>query len=193
VRFGACHGVLLLRVSLGIVYLWFGLPKFVPGLSPADALAEKTIGALTLHLITGHTATGLLAVLEVSIAISLLTGRFLLLALVALLLHLAGTLMPLVLFPDEMWKVIPVLSLEGQFIVKNLVFIAAGATIIGSLQRSDLQGRRVDPPLKRKGSLTPPSTRPPARDEAASITVSRDLAETSSASDPPAHAFPSAH
>jgi putative oxidoreductase len=142
-RFGALHGVLLLRVSLGIVYLWFGLPKFVSGLSPADALAEKTISDLTAHLLTGHTATVLLAVLETSIGVGLVTGWFLRLILVALLGQLAGTLAPLVLFPQEMWKAFPVLTLEGQFIVKNLVFIAAAVTIAGSLQRR----RRVAPAI----------------------------------------------
>lgn len=155
-RFGALHGVLLLRVSLGIVYLWFGLPKFVPGLSPADALAEKTISALTADLITGHTATVLLAVLETSIGVGLLTGWFLRLTLVALLAQLAGTFTPLVLFSQEMWKAFPVLSLEGQFIVKNLVFIAAAVTIAGSLQRR----RRVDPAIPTASPPRSPTDAP---------------------------------
>jgi uncharacterized membrane protein YkgB len=81
----------------------------------------------------------LLATLETTIGIGLLVGRFLRLTLVALLFQLAGTLTPLVLFPQEMWKALPVLSLEGQFIIKNLVFIAAVIAIAGSLQSA---GRR---------------------------------------------------
>ena len=41
------HGVTLTRVSLGIVYLWFGALKFFPGTSPAETLATDTITRLT--------------------------------------------------------------------------------------------------------------------------------------------------
>jgi len=134
-RWAARHGHLLLRLSLGIVFLWFALPKFRPGLSAVDDLAERTIGSLTAHLVTGSTATYLLAALEAAIGISLLTGRLLRPALAALMVQMAGTLTPLVLFPAEMWKAPFVLSLEGQFIVKNLVLIAAAVAVAGTLAR----------------------------------------------------------
>ena len=44
----ARYGVPVLRVGLGLVFLWFGALKFVPGLSPAQDLATRTVERLTL-------------------------------------------------------------------------------------------------------------------------------------------------
>ena len=52
-RLSARHGVTLLRLSIGLVFLWFGVLKLFPGLSPAQDLAARTIGALTLGLVPG--------------------------------------------------------------------------------------------------------------------------------------------
>ena len=46
----ARHGVTLLRWSIGVIFIWFGALKLVPGLSPADAIATETAMALTLNL-----------------------------------------------------------------------------------------------------------------------------------------------
>ena len=55
-RWMAEHGVLFLRVSIGIVFVWFGGLKFFPGLSSADQLATDTINQLTFGLISGDIA-----------------------------------------------------------------------------------------------------------------------------------------
>jgi uncharacterized membrane protein YkgB len=47
----ARHGITLLRVSLGVVFLWFGVLKFFPGLSPAQSLAARTIHTLTFGMV----------------------------------------------------------------------------------------------------------------------------------------------
>ncbi|WP_328474744.1 DoxX family protein [Actinoplanes sp. NBC_00393] len=141
IAFAARHGLRMLRVSLGIVFVWFAVPKFKPGLSAVDTLAQDTIAALTAHLLTGHPATFLLALLELAIGIGLVTGLFLRLTLAGLMFQMAGTLTPLALFPEQTWKAPLVLSLEGQFIVKNLVLIAAGIAVAGSLGRAGLTSR----------------------------------------------------
>lgn len=138
----ARQGPRLLRLSLGVVFLWFSLPKFVPGLSAMDTLARDTIGGLTFGVITGDTARILLATLELGIAIGLLTGRALRLTLLALMFQLAGTLTPLVLFPDRTWTAPFVPSLEGQFIIKNLILIAAAITVAGSPYLRQQRGSR---------------------------------------------------
>ncbi|SDX29981.1 hypothetical protein SAMN05660209_00080 [Geodermatophilus africanus] len=145
-RLAAQHSTLLLRTSLGIVFLWFALPKFVPGLSPADQLAQDTIAVLTGGLVTGDTARVLLAVLETAIALGLLTGRFLRLTLLALFAQMAGTLTPLVLFWHDMWTAPLVPGIEGQYIIKNLVLIAAAITITGSLPHAGRRGRSQEAP-----------------------------------------------
>ncbi|TWG12547.1 hypothetical protein [Actinoplanes teichomyceticus] len=132
---GLCarHRMRLLRLSLGAVLFWFGVLKFVPGLSPADALAIRTIDALSFGLVTGGTGRLVLAVLETFIGVALLTGRLPRAALAALLAQMAGTLTPLVLFPAQMWQHALVPSLEGQYILKNMVLIAAALTLVGTL------------------------------------------------------------
>ena len=50
-RLFADHGITLLRISIGVVFFWFGVLKFWPGLSPADGLALDTIDRLTFGLL----------------------------------------------------------------------------------------------------------------------------------------------
>lgn len=131
----AKNGIALLRVSLGIVFLWFGALKFLPSLSPAEGLAAATIGKLTLGLIDAATALKLLAVWETGIGLALLSGVHLRLALVLLFLQMAGTLTPLVLFPSLTFASFPFApTMEGQYILKNLVLISA-AIVIGATTR----------------------------------------------------------
>ena len=153
IQFAARHGLRLLRLSLGIVFLWFALPKFKPGLSAVDTLARDTIDALTGHLISGSVATFLLATLETAIGLGFLTGRFLRPTLIALMCQMVGTLTPLALFPHRMWKTPFVLSLEGQFIAKNLVLIAAGIAVAGTLHKSET--KVVQPAAAAASSRTP--------------------------------------
>ncbi|MEX2655262.1 MAG: hypothetical protein WD532_09580 [Acidimicrobiia bacterium] len=126
----AAHGVLLLRWSIGLVFLWFGALKLVPGLSPADQLATETTVALTFGLLSEDVARLGLSLLEMTIGAGLLTGRFLRLTLLLLFGQMAGTFTPMILFPDLIWTSFPFgLTLEGQYIVKNGVLISAGFVI----------------------------------------------------------------
>ncbi|MEX0757745.1 MAG: hypothetical protein WD204_07325 [Acidimicrobiia bacterium] len=126
----AAHGVLLLRWSIGLVFLWFGALKLVPGLPPADQLATETTVALTFGLLSEDVARLGLSLLEMTIGAGLLTGRFLRLTLLLLFGQMAGTFTPMILFPDLIWTSFPFgLTLEGQYIVKNGVLISAGFVI----------------------------------------------------------------
>lgn len=126
----AKRGPLLLRLALGVVFFWFGVIKFVPGLSPADELATKTIKVLTFGVIEPNVSRVMLAVLETVIGVGLLAGVWLRVVLALLFFQMLGTVTPLVLFPDETWARFPIsLTLEGQYIVKNVVLIAAGVVV----------------------------------------------------------------
>jgi len=126
----AHYGPHLSRIALGVVFLWFGVLKFVPGLSAADELATKTISTLTFGLIGPEVSRPILAIWESLIGVGLLSGVFLRATLLLLVLQMLGTVTPLVLFPAETWKHIPfVPTLEGQYIVKNIVLIAAGIVV----------------------------------------------------------------
>ena len=133
-------GIPLLRISVGIVFLWFGVLKFFPGLSPAQDLAARTIGQLTFGVITPEIALPVLAVWECAIGIGLLAGRFLRLTLLLLFLQLPGTFLPLVFFPAETFLRVPYApTLEGQYIIKNLVIIAAGIVIGATVRGGQLE------------------------------------------------------
>ena len=95
----ARNGILLLRVSLGVVFFWFGVLKFFPGLSPAEGLAAKTIQALTFGLLSPESAIMVLAIWEVLVGLGLTLGVFLRGTLFLLWLQMLGTITPLFLFP----------------------------------------------------------------------------------------------
>ena len=131
------HGVTLLRNSLGVVFLWFGALKLVPGLSPAETLASETISALTGGLIEASVSVPLLGACESLIGIGLMTGLFLRPILGLLVLHLFGTLTPLILFPGQMFVSVPfVLTLEAQYIVKNFVLISSALVIAAATRNT---------------------------------------------------------
>lgn len=124
------HGVLLSRLSLGVIFLWFGVLKFIPGWSPAAELATRTIHEVSFGLVSPALGLLVLAAWETLIGLGLLTGRFLRLTLLLLAVQMAGTLVPLVLFPAETFLVFPLApTLEGQYIIKNLVLISAAAVV----------------------------------------------------------------
>jgi uncharacterized membrane protein YkgB len=124
------HGVKLLRISLGIIFLWFGALKFIPGASPAESLATRTIELLSFGIIKPEVSLFLLALWETTIGLGLIFGIFLRTTLLLLFLQMLGTLTPLVLFPAETFMQAPFApTLEGQYIIKNLVLIASGIVI----------------------------------------------------------------
>lgn len=126
----ARYGVLFLRLSLGVVFLWFGVLKFFPGLSPAQDLATRTIGELTNGLIPARVSIVILATWECLIGLGLIFGLFLRATLLLLFLQMLGTITPIFFFPQEVFNQIPYApTLEGQYIVKNLVLISAGLVI----------------------------------------------------------------
>ena len=126
----ARYGIRLLRTSLGFVFLWFGVLKFFPGLSPAQTLAGNTITMLSFGLLTPELAVFILAVWECLIGLGLIAGYLLRLTLFLLWLQMLGTITPLFFFPEQCFNVVPIApTLEGQYIIKNLVLVTAGLVI----------------------------------------------------------------
>jgi uncharacterized membrane protein YphA (DoxX/SURF4 family) len=140
----AASAVPALRVALGTVFLWFGLLKLVPGLSPAESLATGTIEALTFGLVPAAVSLPVLAAWEVLIGLGLLSGRFLRATLLLLAVQMLGTMTPLLLFPAETFTIFPFApTLEGQYIIKNLVLVAAAMVIGGTVRGGQLQSEPV--------------------------------------------------
>ena len=93
-----------LRVALGGVFLVFGALKFVPGMSPLEALVQSTWERLSFGLVGGQAAMIATAVIEVVAGALLIAGgAFARVGLVALALAFVGILSPLVLLPNEVF------------------------------------------------------------------------------------------
>ena len=134
-RWAARNSIALLRVSLGIVFFWFGVLKFFPGLSPAEDLAARTISTLTFGLVQPSVSLPVLAAWECAIGLGLMTGRFMRLNLFLLFLQMSGTVLPLFFFPKETFAHAPyAATLEGQYIIKNLVLVSAGLVLSATLR-----------------------------------------------------------
>ena len=139
-----------LRVALGIVFLWFGVLKFFPGVSPAETLAARTIQQLTFGIVQPAVSLPVLATWESVIGLGLIVNRGMRGILLLLAVQMAGTFLPLVFFPSETFSVFPIVpTLEGQYIIKNLVLISA-AMVVGATVRG---GRLVpEPPETRQSA-----------------------------------------
>ena len=136
-------GVPILRVALGVVFLWFGVLKFFPGVSPAETLAARTIEQLTFGAIRPNVSLPVLAAWESLIGIGLILNLWMRGILLLLAIQMLGTFTPLILFPSETFSVWPfVPTLEGQYIIKNIVLIGA-AMVVGATVRG---GRLVPEP-----------------------------------------------
>lgn len=120
----------VLRLLVGLIFLWFGALKLMPGTSLAESGLDSSLTFLPMGLILP-----LLAVWELAIGISFISGRWIRVAILLLLLQLPALLLLSILAPAQIWASFPfVLTLEGQNIIKHVVLIAAGL-VIGSTVR----------------------------------------------------------
>jgi len=134
------QGTTSLRISIGIIFLWFGILKFFPGMSPAEDLAINTISKLTYGLIGDQTILYWLASLETLIGAGLIFNLFIRITLLLLFMQMVGTFIPIVLFPKEIFTVFPfALTLEGQYIIKNLIIVSAGIVIGATVRRGKFE------------------------------------------------------
>lgn len=116
-----------LRISLGIIYLWFGTLKFFHGQSPAEQLAKDTIDSLSFHILPVNVGYFILALWEVILGTCFLFGICNKAVMSLFFLHLAGTFTPLIILRAVSFHDFPYgFTLVGQYIMKNLVFLVAG-------------------------------------------------------------------
>jgi uncharacterized membrane protein YkgB len=117
-----------LRISLGIVFIWFGALKPL-GNSPANDVITKTV-----YWFNPDIFIPILGVWEMAIGLCLLYAPFIRAGLFLLALQMPGTFLPLILLPEVCFVNFPFdLTLEGQYIVKNLVLIGAAMVVGGRL------------------------------------------------------------
>ena len=139
----AKNGIFILRISIGVIFTWFGMLKFFPTLSPAESLATKTIEILSFGLIESRTGVVILAIWESIIGLGFILGRYLREIILLLFVQMMGTIAPVFLFPEDVFRTVPfILTLEGQYIVKNLV-VLSGGIVVGATVRG---GRLIADP-----------------------------------------------
>jgi len=123
------YSVRLLRYSLGIIFIWFGALKPF-GMSPAQELVANTV-----YFVDPEWFIPILGWWEVAIGVGLLYRPLIRPAIALLFLQMPGTFLPLVLLPDVCFTSFPLgLTMEGQYIIKNLILISA-ALVVGSTVR----------------------------------------------------------
>jgi uncharacterized membrane protein YkgB len=136
------NAILALRISLAVVFIWFGLLKPL-GTSPANDLVARTV-----YWVDPSWFIPFLGWWEVLIGMCMLWRPLIRVSIFLLALQMPGTFMPLVLLPDVCFVHVPWSpTLEGQYIIKNLVLIAAAMAIGGTVVQtgaSKLRREKVD-------------------------------------------------
>ena len=130
------YGILLLRYSLAMIFIWFGLLKPL-GISPAQELVENTV----YWFDDKATFVNFLGWWEVVIGFTMCVRPLIRISIFLLFLQIPGTFLPLVLLPEVCFTDFPYgLTLEGQYIVKNLIIISS-ALVIGGTVRKNISDR----------------------------------------------------
>jgi len=146
-------GVPVLRVALGVVFFWFGVLKFFPNLSPAETLAARTIQQLSLGVVPPSVSLPVLATWESIIGLGLIVNRGMRVILLLLVVHMVGTFTPLVFFPGETFSSFPLVpTLEGQYIIKNLVLIAAAIVVGATVRGGGLVAEPNETPAEKESA-----------------------------------------
>ncbi len=130
-------GILALRLSFGIIFIWFGVLKPL-GLSAAEPLVIATVRWLPLF--DGELWVIIIGWWEVTIGIAFLFRRTIRVAIALLALQMVGTFMPLIFLPAISFQAghLPYApTMEGQYIIKNLMIISAALIVGGTVRRNE--------------------------------------------------------
>ena len=119
------------RFGLFVVFFWFGLLKVI-GLSPASGLVQRLFEQ-SIPFVSFHSFLIFFGLFECLIGILFLIHGAERLVIPLLFIHMITTFGPLFLLPQETWSGFLTPTLEGQYIIKNLVIIAAGIGIAAHL------------------------------------------------------------
>jgi uncharacterized membrane protein YkgB len=142
-----------LRLAAGFVYFYFGLLKFFPDLSDAELLAGQTLIRLSLRWLDANTAIFWLAVIECTIGLSFLFNIGMRWTFFLFLAHQVSTFIPLFILPELTFKFVPFApTMEGQYIMKNLISVAAGWTVMLPAVKAGWRRKRV--PVNPAGAPT---------------------------------------
>jgi hypothetical protein len=156
------HSAMALRVSVGAVYLVFGILKYIPGASPAEGLVVSTLSLLTFGLMPDGLGLIIVATLECFIGLCLLSGRGMRLAIWLLAIQLVGILSPLLLLTDRLFRGLAP-TLEAQYVLKDVILVTAGLVIAATSFRGGRIVRDEPPPTHVLAAEGPRSLDPKER------------------------------
>ncbi|MCO1653656.1 DoxX family protein [Pseudonocardia humida] len=125
------HAPTLLRVALGVVFVWFGALK-IANVTPVAALVADTLAFVP---VPPELLLPALGAFEVVAGGLLIAGRLLRPVLAVLVAHLVGTFLVLVTLPGVAFQDGNplLLTTEGEFVVKNLVLVAGALAVAAVL------------------------------------------------------------
>jgi putative oxidoreductase len=121
---------ILLRISLAVVFVWFGALK-VAGVSAVGGLV-----AATVPFLDSAWFVPVLGIVEILVGVAFATGRLLRVVLPVFAAHMAGTFLVLITLPDVAFQGANplVLTAVGEFVVKNLVLLTAGLVVASGVK-----------------------------------------------------------
>lgn len=133
--FMEAHGITLLRLAVAVVFVWFGFLKVIDRSPVADLVAD------TVYWVPSDLFVPVLGIWEMAVGLGLLLRFALRVTLLLFWAQMAGTFLVLVVHPDLSFQSNNplLLTMTGEFVVKNLVLISAGL-VIGSTVRRKQQG-----------------------------------------------------
>lgn len=126
------HGLMLVRAALGLVFVWFGVLKLT-GTSPVSGLVTDT-----LFFLPAAPTLAALGIVEVLIGVGLITGLAIRATMLLFFGQMAGTFLTVVVLPGELVQGGNpfALTVLGEFVVKNLVLVAAGVAVLSAIPKS---------------------------------------------------------
>ncbi|MBK7736150.1 MAG: hypothetical protein IPI45_00070 [Saprospiraceae bacterium] len=121
--------LLVNRLSLFVVFFWFGLLK-VLGLSPAEALVTHLHNETIGNLLSASNFCLILGIVECTIGVLWLFPKLTKFAFFLFSAQMCTTFLPLFYLPGDTWQNGFALTLTGQYIIKNVVLVASAMTIL---------------------------------------------------------------
>ncbi|MES3030817.1 MAG: hypothetical protein V4697_00175 [Patescibacteria group bacterium] len=128
------------RLALFVVFFWFGILKII-GTSAANPLVSSLLET-TMPFMTWEVFIVLFSIYEMLIGIAFIIPRLERLAIALLIPHMVMTSLPLFMLPEMTWQGIFTPTLEGQYIIKNLVIVALAMGIAAHLHPLNIAGKK---------------------------------------------------
>ena len=118
----------LVRAPIFIIFFWFGILKLLD-LSPAQQLVKDTV--FWMPFLSADSWTYVIGFWEILIAFCFITKKTTLIGMMLLFVQMTGTFLPLIILPEITFQdsnpLLP--TLEGQYIIKNIIIICASLII----------------------------------------------------------------